>query len=161
MDCLLWLSEGQLERIKPFFPKSRGVSRVDDRKVLSGIIYVLHHGLLWVDAPAPYGPCETLYNPFRRWSEKGGFQLTSSDLARSAAAESEAGAESEEVLLNAPLWGSGGRGFKSRRSDSVITFGWRCGLSPQRASASVPCPAQRSPRPRRTRTLPSPAGANR
>ena len=39
-DGLFWLSEEQLERIKPFFPKSRGVSRVDDRKVLSGIIYV-------------------------------------------------------------------------------------------------------------------------
>ena len=45
MDGLFRLSEEQLERIKPFFPKPRGVSRVDDRKVLSGIIYVLRSGL--------------------------------------------------------------------------------------------------------------------
>jgi len=50
----------QLERIKPFFPKSRGVGRVDDRKVLSGITYMLHHGLRRVDAPVAYGPCKPL-----------------------------------------------------------------------------------------------------
>ena len=45
MDGSFWLREEQLERIKPFFPRSRGVSRVDDRKVLRGIIYVLRSGL--------------------------------------------------------------------------------------------------------------------
>ena len=44
-DGLFWLSQEQFERIKPFFPKSRGVSRVDDRKVLRGIIHVLRSGL--------------------------------------------------------------------------------------------------------------------
>ena len=105
MDALFWLSEEQLERIKPFFPKSRGVSRVDDRKVLSGIIYVLRSGLRWVDAPATYGPYKTLYNRCRRWSEKGVFQLILSELARSAGTEAEAdtapeaGGELEEVLM--------------------------------------------------------------
>ncbi|MXW11916.1 MAG: transposase [Synechococcus sp. SB0662_bin_45] len=46
------------------------MSRVDESKVLSGIIYVLHHGPRWVDAPAVYRPHKTLYNRFRRWSEK-------------------------------------------------------------------------------------------
>ena len=55
-DGLFWLSQEQLERIKPFFPKSRGVSRVDDRKVLSGSIYVQRHGLRWVDAQPPIDP---------------------------------------------------------------------------------------------------------
>ena len=105
MEGLFWLSEEQLERIQPFFPKSRGVSRVDDRKVLSGIIYVQLHGLRWVDAPAAYGPYKTLYNRFRRWSEKGIFQLIFSELARSddtepeASAGPEAGVEPEEVLM--------------------------------------------------------------
>jgi len=75
MDGLFWLSQEQLERIKPCFPKSRGVRRVDDRKVLGGIIYVLRNGLRWVDAPAAYGPYKTLYNRFRRWSVTGVFQL--------------------------------------------------------------------------------------
>ena len=82
MDGLFWLSQEQLERIKPFFPKSRGVRRVDDRKVLSGIIYVLRNGLRWVDAPAAYGPYKTLYNRFRRWSVTGVFQLIFSELSR-------------------------------------------------------------------------------
>jgi len=46
-----WLSEAQLNRIKPYFPRSHGVPRVDDRRVLSGIIHVLKRGLQWRDAP--------------------------------------------------------------------------------------------------------------
>ncbi len=48
-------------------PFERGVKRVDDRKVLSGIIPVIQKGLRWVDAPAAYGPHKTLYNRCRRW----------------------------------------------------------------------------------------------
>ena len=50
MAQLFWLSEQQLERIELLFPKSRGVRRVDGRKVLCGIISVLRHGLPWMDA---------------------------------------------------------------------------------------------------------------
>ena len=45
MDGLFRLREEQVERINPFCPKSRGVIRVDDRKVVSGIIHVLRSGL--------------------------------------------------------------------------------------------------------------------
>ena len=55
MSQLFYLSSEQLERIKPFFPLSHGVSRVDDLKVLSGIIYVIKYGLQWKDAPREYG----------------------------------------------------------------------------------------------------------
>jgi putative transposase len=68
-----WLSEKQLTRIKPYFPRSHGVPRVDDRRVLSGIIHVLKRGLQWRDAPAEYGPHKTLYNRFIRWSKLGVF----------------------------------------------------------------------------------------
>ena len=64
MSQLFYLSSEQLERIKPFFPLSHGVSRVDDLRVLSGIIYVIKHGLQWKDAPREYGPYKTLYNRF-------------------------------------------------------------------------------------------------
>ena len=43
MRTLFYLSESQLERIKPFFPRSHGAPRVDDRRVVSGIIYVIKH----------------------------------------------------------------------------------------------------------------------
>ena len=50
------LSERQMERIEPFFPLAHGVPRVDDRRVLSGIVYVIRNGLQWKDAPKAYGP---------------------------------------------------------------------------------------------------------
>jgi len=73
MSDLYWLSACQLERIKPYFPPSRGVPRVDDLRVMSGIIHVLKRGLQWRDAPREYGPYKTLYNRFVRWSKMGVF----------------------------------------------------------------------------------------
>lgn len=51
MGDLFLLSARQMGRISPFFPLSHGVPRVDDRRVVSGIIYVIKHGLQWKDAP--------------------------------------------------------------------------------------------------------------
>jgi transposase len=68
MSDLFLLSERQMARISPFFPLSHGVPRVDDRRVVSGIIYVIRNGLQWKDAPKAYGPHKTLYNHFVRWS---------------------------------------------------------------------------------------------
>jgi hypothetical protein len=54
---------------------------VDDRRVVSGIIYVIRHGLQWRDAPAAYGPHKTLYNRFVRWSRLGVFDRIFAALA--------------------------------------------------------------------------------
>ena len=81
MSDLFWLSETQLERIEPCFPLSHGVPRVDDRKVVSGIIHVIRNGLRWRDAPPDYGPHKTLYNRFIRWSRMGVFDRIFSGLA--------------------------------------------------------------------------------
>ncbi len=67
MARLFGLIAEQVARIRPLFSKERGVKRMDDRKVLSGIIPVIQKGLRWVDAPAAYGLHKTLYNRFRRW----------------------------------------------------------------------------------------------
>ena len=73
MRDLYWLSEEQLEPIKPYFPPSRGVPRIDDLRVISGIVFVIKRGLQWRDAPKEYGPHKTLYNRFKRWSQMGVF----------------------------------------------------------------------------------------
>ena len=73
MSDQFWLSAEQLARIKPYFPLSRGVPRVDDRKVISGIIHVIRNGLRWRDAPEVYGPHKTLYIRFIRWPRMGVF----------------------------------------------------------------------------------------
>ena len=81
MDDLFWLTEAQMERLKPHFPLSHGVPRVDDRKVLSGIIFINRNGLRWRDAPAAYGPPKTLYNRWVRWSRLGVFARILTELA--------------------------------------------------------------------------------
>lgn len=73
MSDLYWLTDEQMERLRPFFPKSHGKPRVDDRRVLSGIIFVNRNGLRWRDAPREYGPHKTLYNRWKRWSAMGIF----------------------------------------------------------------------------------------
>ena len=73
MPALPMLSVAHMRRIEPFFPTQRGLRRVDDRRVISGIIYVIRHGLQWKDAPCGYGPHKTLYNRFVRWSRLGVF----------------------------------------------------------------------------------------
>ncbi len=67
MARLLGLSTEQVDRICPLSPKERGVKRVDDRKMLSGITPVIQKGLRWVGAPAADGSHKTLYNRCRRW----------------------------------------------------------------------------------------------
>lgn len=80
MSEYFWLTEAQMDRLRPFFPRSRGKPRVDDRRVLSGIIYVKKNGLQWKDAPGVYGPPKTLYNRFVRWSRMGCSPGSSSSL---------------------------------------------------------------------------------
>ena len=81
MSDLFWLSDKQLRRISPYFPLAHGVPRVDDRRVISGIIFVLRNGLRWRDAPREYGPHKTLYNRFVRWSKLGVFDRIFANLA--------------------------------------------------------------------------------
>jgi transposase len=67
-----WLSDRQWAVIDPLLPKNQsGAHRVDDRRVISGIIHVLKVGCRWQDCPAVYGPPTTVYNRFRRWTIKG------------------------------------------------------------------------------------------
>src|SRR3546814_1844760 len=81
MDDLLLLTEGQMRRIEPYFPLSHGVAWVDDRRVLSGILFVIRNGLRWRDAPSGYGPHKTIYNRFIRWSRLGVFNRIMTELA--------------------------------------------------------------------------------
>jgi transposase len=54
---LFWLSDEEWSRIAPYLPHGRrGARRVDDRRVISGIIHMLKTGARWRDCPADYGP---------------------------------------------------------------------------------------------------------
>ena len=83
MCDLIWLSEAQMRRIERHFPLSHGVPRVDDCRIVSGIIFIIRNGLRWRDAPKEYGPHKTIYNRFIRWSRLGVFDLIFAELAAS------------------------------------------------------------------------------
>jgi transposase len=69
---LFWLSDEAWVAIEPHLPKNQpGARRVDDRRVISGILHVLKVGCRWCDCPAEYGPSTTIYNRFNRWSRRG------------------------------------------------------------------------------------------
>jgi transposase len=66
------LSDAEWKIIAPLLPtKSRGVKRVDDRRVLNGIFWRLRSGAPWADIPERYGPHTTCYNRFVRWRKAG------------------------------------------------------------------------------------------
>ena len=77
-----WLSEAQFTRLQPLLPPdTRGVPRVDDRRVIAGIVQVWQSGWRWRAAPPVYGPSKTLYNRFVRWARKGGWAPVCTELA--------------------------------------------------------------------------------
>ena len=94
MTGLFLLSETQMARIAPHFPLPHGVPRVDDRRVVSGFVYVIKHGLQWKDAPKGYGPHKTLYNRFIRWSRMGVFDRIFAGLAAE-------GPKPERIMIDA------------------------------------------------------------
>ena len=83
MADFFWFSDEQWARIEPLLPQdTRGMPRVDDRRVLSGIVHALKSGGRWGDCPEHvYGPKKTLYNRFRRWAERGVWERIFADLA--------------------------------------------------------------------------------
>lgn len=66
------LTDFEWSVIQPLLPnKPRGKPRVDDRRVLNGIMWVLRSGAPWRDVPERYGPYTTCYNRFNRWRKAG------------------------------------------------------------------------------------------
>jgi transposase len=94
MADLFLLSEAQMRRIAPYFPRSHGIARVDDRRIVSAIVFVLKNGLRWRDAPKEYGPHKTIYNRFIRWSRLGVFNKIFATLARK-------GGQPERIMIDA------------------------------------------------------------
>jgi transposase len=79
---LFWLSDDQWRQIEPYLPTDvRGKERVDDRRVISGILHVIRSGCRWCDCPQQYGPPTTIYNRFVRWAERGVWERLFRELA--------------------------------------------------------------------------------
>jgi transposase len=106
---LYWLSDEQWARIQPLLPTDvRGKPRVDDRRVISGIMHVLKTGCRWCDLPSEYGPHTTIYNRFVRWARRGVWE----DLFHALAARGRSGHTQmiDSTHVKAHRSASGGKG---------------------------------------------------
>ena len=75
MASEFWLSDQQWAALERLLPTNQpGAHRVDDRRVISGIVHMLRNGGRWQDCPACYGPPTTIYNRYHRWSGRGIWQ---------------------------------------------------------------------------------------
>jgi transposase len=118
MVGLHWLSDGQWARIEPLLPRGRrGAHRVDDRRVISGILHMLHSGARWRDCPAAYGPYTTIYNRFNRWSRQGIWH----DIFVAATGESyiTGAAAIDSTHIKAHRSAAGGKGGPSARPSAA------------------------------------------
>jgi transposase len=108
IEGYFWLNDAQWAKIAPLLPRYvRGKHRVDDRKVLSGIIQVIVSGCRWSDAPLEYGPRKTLYNRFVRWAVRGVWEEVFMELARQGGPPAEALLDSTHIKVH--RCASGGR----------------------------------------------------
>lgn len=115
---LFWLNEAQFTKIAPLLPTdTRGKPRVDDRRVISGIVQVLKSGGRWVDAPSEYGPRKTLYNRFVRWAEKGVWTALFEALAQAGGPPAQVLIDSSAVKAHRSA--SGGKGGRRRRPSAA------------------------------------------
>ncbi len=125
-----WLSDAQMGRIAPYFPLSHGIPRVDDRRVISGIIFVIRNGLRWRDASAEYGPHKTIYNRFIRWSRLGVFNGIFAELAAK-------GGKSDTLMIDATH-------LKAHRTAASLL---KKGLFPDVSAGPKACPREGGGRP--------------
>jgi transposase len=117
------LSDEEWALLEPLLPKSRKRARVDDRKIVNAIFYVLRTGMPWRDLPARYGPYTTAYNRFNRWSRRGIWKLVFEKLA---AKSRDSLYLIDSTVVKAHRAASGAKGGrKIRRSASVAAVGPR------------------------------------
>ncbi len=135
MADLFWFLDEQWAVIEPFMPTNQpGAHRVDDRRVLSGIVHVLRSGCRWRDCPAAYGPASTIYNRFNRWSHRGFWRAMLAALAAGGIAET-ASLDSSHVQVHRSAHGGKGGLAHRRSARHAAARPPRCTSSPTSSAA--------------------------
>jgi transposase len=135
-----WLSDQQWAAIEPLLPKNQsGAHRVDDRRVISGIVHVLKVGCRWQDCPAFYGPPTTIYNRFRRWSIKGVWRRLFYALVEATPNDIQMIDSTTAKAHRSAAGGKGGR--RTRRSGARVAVA-RQKSTPSSTAAGVPSPSK-------------------
>jgi transposase len=106
---LYWLSGQEWKRIEPLLPRGRrGAHRVDDRRVISGVMHMLRSGARWRDCPSEYGPYTTIYNRFNRWSKQGIWEAIFYTLTGSSGVVSSAAVDTTHIKVHRSAGGAKG-----------------------------------------------------
>jgi transposase len=114
MADLFWFSDEQWAVIEPFMPRNQpGARRVDDRRIISGIVRVLRSGCRWRDCPAEHGPSTAVYDRFDRWSRRGFWRDVLAALAETGWIAETAALDSTYVRAHRSA--RGGKGGPRRR----------------------------------------------
>lgn len=114
MSARFWLDDDAWAMIEPLLPKNQpGARRVDDRRVISGIIHVLRAGCPWRDCPREYGPYTTIYNRFHRWSRRRIWQRILAALVAAGTIGGSIAIDSSYVRAHRSA--AGGKGGPGRR----------------------------------------------
>ena len=118
-----WLSDRAWAAIGPLLPTNQpGARRVDDRRVISGIIHVLKSGCRWKDCPAVYGPPTTIYNRFHRWSARGIWRRLFAVLAENGSSDIHM---IDSTTAKAHRSAAGGKGGPISRRSAALAAGER------------------------------------
>ncbi len=113
---IYWLSDEAWAAIEPHLPHGRpGAPRVDDRRVISGVLHVLKSGCRWRDCPAEYGPRTTIYNRYNRWARQGIWRRLFERLAGTDRIPDELAIDSTHIKAHRSAAGAK-RGKRRRRS---------------------------------------------
>ena len=101
--------------LEPHLPKNQpGKPRVDDRRVISGILHILKTGGRWRDVPPEYGPAKTIYNRYTRWARRGIWQKIFARVAASGSVPEELALDSSHVKAHRSAAGGKGRSMRRR-----------------------------------------------
>ena len=114
MSDLFWLSDAAWSAIERHLPKNGpGARRVDDRRVISGILHVLKVGCRWRDVPVEYGPAKTVYNRYHRWAQRRIWHRIFEKMAATGPVPQELSIDSTHIKAHRSAQSSkGGRGHK-------------------------------------------------
>ena len=136
LPCL-HLSDAQWAAIEPLLPRLGGKPRVDDRRVISGILHRYREGLRWRTIPVDYGPRTTLFNRWNRCSEKGIWQALLAALAGCGEPPEVAMVDSTAVRAHRSAAGAKGGSTARRSADRAVVQRPRSTRSPTAPAASV------------------------
>ena len=139
MAELFWLSDRQWAVIKPLLPHLGGKPRVDDRRVISGILHRFREGLRWRALPDAYGPRTTVFNRFNRWSQRGLWQELFAALA--ACDEPPLMGMVDSTSVKAHRSASGAKGGNAAKPSAARAAGARPKSTPSATARAASTPS--------------------